>query len=183
MPTAHSRLAFTAALLALLSSCSAAPYFADRGRDLADCFTITVSAGPGISASLALTDACHLMVGGGVHGEAGLIGRRVGAAGVMNLGLPIVPFMEEGLLHGRLLFTECSGDWREEDVQDECYLIHAGGWPPTNPVTTRMRAFDLEIGATVLLGVRLGFSPGEFVDLIAGSFGSDPAGDDHATAD
>jgi len=158
--------------------CAGPGTWSARGRDLADCFTLTVSAGPEVSASLALTDACHLMIGGGLHAEAGLIGRRVGAAGVLNLGLPVAPFLEDGILHGRYLFTENSGAWRSSDVQDECYLIHAGGWSPTNPPTSALRAWDLEFGLTVLVGARIGFSPGEFFDLLAGLFGADPAGDD-----
>ena len=44
----------------------------------------------------------------------------------------------------------------------------------------RLHAFDIEVGATVLIiGARAGFSPGEFLDFLLGWFGVDIAGDDH----
>ena len=150
----------------------------DRGRDLGECFTLTVAAGPEISADVKLTEALHLAVGGGVHGEAGLIHGAWGSAAVATLGLPVAPFLEDGILYGRYLFTEASGGWSDAQVQDECYAIHLAGWAPTNPSRPWIDRFDLEVGVTVLLGVRAGFSPGQFVDLLAGCFGGDPAGDD-----
>ena len=43
----------------------------------------------------------------------------------------------------------------------------------------RIHAFDIEAGVFVLLaGVRVAFSPGEFVDFFLGWFGVDIAGDD-----
>jgi len=165
-------------LLLSLGSCSSGAYLPDRGRDLLDIFTLTVSAGPEISLDAQATDLLHLSVGGGVHGEAGMIGRRFGSAGVMTLGLPVAPFLEDGVLHGRYLFTEASGAWREADVQDECYLIHLGGWAPTNPQSDWVHGFDLELSAHVLIGARVGLSPGELVDFLAGLIGFDPAADD-----
>jgi len=163
-------------LLLGLMSCSS--YLPDRGRDFLDVFTLTASAGPEISLNVQATDLLHLSVGGGVHGEAGMVGRRFGSAGVMTLGLPVVPSLEEGLLYGRYLFTETSGSWREEDVQDECYIIHLGGWAPTNPRSTWLHGFDLEVSAQILIGARVGLSPGELVDFLAGLVGFDPAADD-----
>lgn len=175
-------LSLSRSLLLLLAmsvcSCSSGSYLPDRGRDFLDCFTMTLSAGPEISADVQATDLLHLSVGGGVHGEAGMIGRRFGSAGVMTLGLPVAPFMEDGVLHGRFLFSDAQGGWREQDVQDECYLIHLGGWAPTNPQSSWVHGFDLEIGAHVLVGARLGLSPGQMVDFLAGVIGFDPAGDD-----
>ena len=43
----------------------------------------------------------------------------------------------------------------------------------------RVHTFDLEVGAfALILGARVGFSPGEFVDFLLGWFGVDIAGDD-----
>ena len=53
-----------AALLAVLPGCglASAEGWGDRGRDLADCFTLTVSAGPEVSADLKLTEALQLVM-------------------------------------------------------------------------------------------------------------------------
>ena len=46
---------------------------------------------------------------------------------------------------------------------------------------SRLHAFDVELSLTLLVGrLRLGFSPGEFVDFLLGWFGLDIAGDDRA---
>jgi len=171
-------LLFAAVFGLALSSCSAPGYLGDRTRDLADVFVLTVSAGPEVSVDVQATDAVHLAVGGGAHGEAGLIGRHVGTAGVMTLGLPAAPFLEDGILYGRYVFSETGGAWELSDVQDECYIIHALGTEPTNPKTDAWHALDLEVGATVLVGARVGLRPGELVDFLAGLFGFDPIGDD-----
>lgn len=162
----------------LLGGCAGSGYLQDRALDLADCFKVAVAAGPELSADLKATDALHLAVGGGVHGEAGFVGRKPGAASMMTLGLPVAPFMEEGILYGRYVFDECFGDWKEADVQDECYALHFLNAKPTNPRHRWVEAFDLEAGAIVLVGGRIGFSPGQFADFLAGWFGADPAGDD-----
>ncbi|MCZ6691091.1 MAG: hypothetical protein O7H41_15995, partial [Planctomycetota bacterium] len=47
-----------------------------------------------------------------------------------------------------------------------------GGW-------SRLHAFDIEAHLVIgFVGVRAGFSPGEFVDFLLGWFGVDIAGDD-----
>lgn len=164
-------------LLLILPSCSSGSYLHNRALDLADCMNLRVSAGPEISADVKATDAFHLAVGAGVHGEAGFDGRRVGSAGVMTLGLPVVPFMEDGVLYGRYLFSETSGQWTQASVQDECYLIHCLNHPPTNPRHDWVRALDVEVGATVLVGARVGIRFGEIADFVVGFFGFDPGGD------
>jgi hypothetical protein len=177
------RIAAATAVLALASSaCSSGTYLGDRGSDFAECFTLTVSAGPELSVDAKLTEALHLAVGGGVHVEAGMIGGEWGSAGVAMLGLPISPFMEDGIVYGRFLFTDASGGWTDELVQDECYGIHLLDIAPTNPQRDAWDRWDLELGVTVLVGARVGFSPGQFVDFVAGVFGGDPAGDDGAAA-
>jgi len=162
----------------MLLSCSSGGYLQNRALDLADCINLRLTAGPEVSADVKATDALHLAVGGGVHGEAGIDGRRLGAAGVMTMGLPVVPFLEDGVLYGRYLFTETAGDWTDESVQDECYLIHCLNRPPTNPQHDWVRALDVEIGATVLIGARIGIRFGEIGDFVAGIFGFDPGMDD-----
>ncbi|MFT5291174.1 MAG: hypothetical protein ACI82F_003250 [Planctomycetota bacterium] len=169
---------FAIGLVLLSSSCSGTGYFAQRGSDFADCFVGTVGFGLEVSASVEATDLAHVMVGGGLHVEAGVIGRRRGSAAMASLGLPVAPFLESGILYGRYVFTEVGGEWRLEDTQDECYLVHALGLGHTNPDTDLWHAFDLEVAAMAGIGVRVGFRPGEFVDFLTGIFGADPIGDD-----
>ncbi len=163
---------------ALLSGCASQGYWGDRARDAADCVTFTVSAGPEVSADAKLTEVLHLAAGGGAHTEAGVIGGDVGTASVATLGLPFAPFLEDGILYGRYAFTEVGGDWTDDHVQDECYALHVLDVAPTNPERALIDRFDIELGAIALLGARVGFSPGQFVDLLAGLVGADPAQDD-----
>jgi len=57
------------------------------------------------------------------------------------------------------------------------------GYPASYPTQEReerplIHAFDVSVDATLLLSARVGFSPGEFVDLVLGFFGADIARDD-----
>lgn len=162
----------------MLPACAAGTYLGERSRDLGDCFTLTGSVGPEISADVQLTELAHLMVGGGGHLEAGWIGGEFGHAPVIMLGLPFVPFMEDGILYGRYVFTETGELWDDAMVQDECYILHAWHFAETNPQRPWVDRLDLELGVTVLIGARVGFSPGQLVDFLGGWFGWDPAGDD-----
>jgi hypothetical protein len=164
--------------LLFCTSCTSNGYLARRGRDLADVLAVTVSAGPELSVDVQATDLFHLGLGGGAHVEAGFVGRRVGTAGMMTLGLPFVPFIEDGVLYGRYVFSETGGAWRLEDVEDECYIVHFIETAPTHPKTDAWHALDLELGFTALVGARVGFHPGELVDFLAGLVGLDPIGDD-----
>jgi hypothetical protein len=86
--------------------------------------------------------------------------------------------MEDGILHGRYVFTETGGDWDDLQVQDECYIIHFLDVGATNPQRPWVDRFDLELGVTIGIGARVGFSPGQLVDFLGGCFGWDPAQDD-----
>jgi len=173
-----SRWLILIAAFSALPSCAAGTYLGDRGRDFADIFTLTGSIGPEISADAKLTEAAHLAVGIGGHLEAGLIKGEWGSAPVITLGLPFAPFMEDGVLHGRYVFTETGGAWDDLDVQDECYIIHFLDVGATNPHRAWVDRFDLELGVTIGIGARVGFSPGQLVDFLGGCFGWDPAQDD-----
>lgn len=173
---------FLLLLLGALPSCAAGTYLGDRGRDFADIFTLTASIGPEISADAKLTEAAHLAVGIGGHLEGGMIKGDWGSATVATLGLPFAPFMEDGVLHGRYAFTEVNEDWDKSDIEDECYIIHFLDVGATNPQRAWVDRFDLELGVTIGIGARVGFSPGQFVDFLGGCFGWDPAEDDPRVA-
>ncbi len=180
--TPLARCARGAALLALVlvtSGCATGTYLRDRGLDLLDPLRFSLSAGPELSIDVQATDLLHVMVGGGQHVEAGMHGRRFGAGSFLHLGLPVVPFLEGGVLYGRSLFTETRGAWRAEDVADECYLVHSFGFAPTNPDPSWIHALDVEVGFTVLVGARAGFSVGELLDFLLGLVTIDIADDDH----
>jgi hypothetical protein len=173
-----SRLLVLLAVLGVLPSCAAGTYLGDRGRDFADIFTLTGSVGLEVSADAKLTEAAHLAVGIGGHLEAGVIKGEWGSAPVITMGLPFAPFIEDGVLHGRYVFTETGGAWDDLEVQDECYIIHFLDVGATNPQRAWVDRFDLEVGFTIGIGARVGFSPGQFVDFLGGCFGWDPAEDD-----
>jgi hypothetical protein len=164
-------------LVVLLAGCNGPNPIRARALDLADVFTVAVGAGPEVSADVQATDLVHLAVGGGVHVEGGAVGRRVGGAGVVTYGLPVAPFLEDGVLHARLALDDPGGAWRTEDVQDECYVVHALALRETNPAATALQALDVEVSAFLLVGARVGFSPGELLDFLSGFVGLDPAGD------
>ena len=178
IPNRPTRSYLVLVAFGLFTSCQGTGYLANRTNDFADSFTVVGTAGAELSAGFHATDLAHVSVGGGMHVESGLIGRKLGTASVITLGLPFVPFVESGILHGRYVFTETGGEWVADDVNDECYLIHVIEAGHTNPAVDPWRAFDLEVSATALVGGRIGFSPGEFVDFLAGIVGFDPRGDD-----
>jgi len=165
-----------AALVMLSTGCA---YSRARALDLADCFSASVGAGLELSADAQATDLLHLGVGGGVHQEVGFVGRRYGAASVFSIFLPVTPFLEQ-VGYGRYAM-EVAGTWSEDDVQDECYVVHVLDKPPTNPRRAWIDAWDVEVGAMVLVGGRVGIRPGQMLDFLGGWFGWDPAGDDART--
>ncbi len=153
-------------------------YLSQRARDAADCLTLTLSAGPELSADFKATEALHLMVGGGFHAEAGVIKGDLGTGTAMSIGLPLSPFLDGGVMYRRLGMFFITDAWTVNHLTDECYGIHALGLPPTSPDRPLIDRFDLEFGAVVLLGARVGFSPGQFLDFVLGLLGVDLAGDD-----
>lgn len=123
-----------------------------------------------------------------------------------DLGLPLAPF-KRGLLHlssarprDDYVYVEhsCYGllpgllSWvrpykKYRGKGKEAWFWLWGPGPASDPALNpkalvrwmRVHAPDIEVGATVLLlGVRAGFSPGEFLDFLLGWSGVDIAGDD-----
>ncbi len=156
---------------ALLTGCTST-YWADRGRDAADIFTVTGGLGLGAKARVGPV-ATGLML---QEDMVGLRGGTFSRASNKDLDAALV-FM------GLEVFTLI--DWRGKDFgtdtlffvyipRNDCeYIKHFyhTKWP-----------YYTQIEAVVALGpsVRLGFNPGELLDFILGFTTLDIAGDDKA---
>lgn len=155
-----ARLALLAPLLAL-GSCA---WLSDRAGDLADVVVVEASAGLGLAADVKLTDLLHVGAGYAHARKVGLRGREAELLWDREVGLPLslVPW----------LGAARDGEWWRVGH------LHANAaelWHGSSP----WRLFDLEVGLFAgVLGLRLGLSPGELVDFLAGLIGFDPAGDD-----
>ncbi|MCZ6692164.1 MAG: hypothetical protein O7H41_21480 [Planctomycetota bacterium] len=172
-------------------------YLGNRGRDLADCFTIEAGVGYGLGAELKLAGLVHIAVGTGLDGslQAGLrYGDLVPRSETKDektgfFGFPIINllwmFSDQD---GYPPYLHVSKDAKEEHA---CYLLLPGlasyapdrseSWIWTDPKSgwSRLHAFDIEASVYWgIIGARAGFSPGEFVDFLLGWFGVDIAGDD-----
>ncbi|GIW71193.1 MAG: hypothetical protein KatS3mg102_0735 [Planctomycetota bacterium] len=144
-----------------LGGCS---YLSDRAADLVDVFTVEVGFGPGLHADLKATDWLHLGVGYAQLRKAGLRGRDAVWMRDREVGLPL----------SALLWV---GAWREGALERLGHL-HADV-PDLLAYPDPWRRADLELGLSAgLVSVRLGLSPGQLLDFLAGLFGFDPAGDD-----
>jgi hypothetical protein len=155
-------------LLLFLTGCQ---YMANRASDFGDCFRAEGVVG--------LTGGVWTHAGPLLHG---------------GLGMGDFPFNKSfgwrynytpDESHGHDSYpNEVYGLWYHETTpayqgpNHRCYvllppLLSVGG-PPVN----WLHAFDIDIGASFLVGVNVGFSPGEFLDFLLGWFGIDIAGDD-----
>ncbi|MEZ6187142.1 MAG: hypothetical protein R3F62_19295 [Planctomycetota bacterium] len=154
------RRAFAGALLLALAGCA---YLRDRGADAADVLTLQASYGLGLAADVKAGDALHLGVGYADVRKLGLRGREWRWIRDREVGLPLSSLLWIGALRdGQLsrvghLYANVEELWFQA---------------PT-------RWGELEVGAFVgVLGLRVGVSLIELVDLFAGLVGLDPLGDD-----
>ena len=176
-------------------------YLANRGRDLGECFLLQTGLGFGIGADLKVGGLVHAGVLGGtffpgasfgwvygdirprpyeIHDQEGDIGFPIALVdGFLHQGGPGTHFCY-GLLPGLLSWTGPPPPY--PDLES---TIPPGPWLWSEEADrredrwARVHAFDIEISAYALIvGARVGFSPGEFVDFFLGWFGADIAGDD-----
>lgn len=165
---------------ALLGSCS---YVKNRANDLLDPFRLDVGFTPGLYAEARATDFAAL--GLGVRGGTivGLHGRFAVQHDTVNLG--VGPVMLGDVIQpeaSALLGGESSYDRHHDAVPCQMFFIpllgseHAPDWS-----LARRSVHVADVGASVavgLVGAGVGFSPGEFVDLLLGFVEIDLAGDD-----
>ena len=177
VPRFH-RLALAAVLAAFCAGC-ASPYWQNRCADAADVFTATVGLGYGATARVG---PFHT----GLGANFDFYGMEAGEVGELSEFYSIIK----------------GGGWIAED---DCTFFHgcseinlgprsvARGkaiayhpsdvpfWnppPPDSPNPARWT--QIEVAAGLLGGIRLGFNPGELLDLLLGFFGADLYGDDIA---
>ena len=167
----------------LLCGCS---YVKNRVNDLLDPFRVDVGVGPGLYAEARATDFAAVGLGARLVRTARWSGRFVSSRGWTE-SLALGPFIlgnstatgvqpvlpddpskyesGDGPVPGQILFLPLGGIGSCADI----YRFHERG----------VRILD--VGADVALGyvgAGVGFSPGEFVDLLLGFVGIDIAGDD-----
>lgn len=173
-----------AASCSVITGCaSGRVYFADRGRDAADIFTISVQKGIGVDAQISfITPAAGL--------TETLIGLEDGRF-VTNPISTIRPFHDSdsgsAVLGLPLLFTFKGVQDRWDTVIENrnksyqlCLLL---GFIPfemkSSDKITPHYLTKVEVGASLFYGIRVGVNPGEFVDFLLGWFGVDMFGDDY----
>ena len=192
-------------VLALLSlaGCGSSQYWASRRLDLWDVVPISVQRGYGLSASARVSPFAQS--GLGVYGP----GPREGGASTNSFGMGLGrwgPRSSEGALHlvlGSMEYQELRGppwpggpDGRYEQYStDEKRFRQSGNVfivfpapgvtdPPSDLFARLPRWYfwpDSEAHLFLgIFGIRIGFSPAQLVDFLAGIFGFDPLGDDIA---
>jgi len=174
-----SRLATIAALLAG-SGCT---YLRDRANDLLDPFRVDVGVGFGLYADARATD--FVATGVGVHAlhAAGWHGRHVGTGELGGLGLGLLMLGDAEFAMSPLL-GEPASFVRAHDVVPGQLLVFACNGMKCGLVRYTLaerglHVADVGASATIgVVGVGLGFSPGELLDCLLGFFGIDIAGDD-----
>lgn len=145
----------------LLSSCA---WLRDRGADAADLFVLEGMLGFGVSADVKATELLHVGAGYAHGRKAGLRGRERIWMRDREIGFPASALLWVGAL-------------RELELWRLGHLHTYGSelWYGRSP----WRLADVEVGVFAgFFGLRVGFSPGELIDFLAGWVGLDPAGDD-----
>lgn len=170
---------------ALLTGCTST-YWADRGRDAADIFTVTGGLGLGAKARVGpvATGLSLIADGIGVRGGVGCGERDTFWPDIMLVcnGVESLAILEDmDCRRGKSFFARTKWFWG---------FLHKGfreegcsfGAPPVGFYYDTKWPYYTQIEAVVALGpsVRLGFNPGELLDFILGFTTLDIAGDDKA---
>ncbi|MCZ6691917.1 MAG: hypothetical protein O7H41_20205 [Planctomycetota bacterium] len=167
-------------------------YLGNRRLDLADCITLEAGVGLGLGPELKLAGLVHVAAGGCFYG-APYAGLRYGdlvpsseskdqltmfIGPVAGLGLEAwaKPYLHSSMdakrEHGCYWLLPALASYRDLTHNSWIWTDPEGGW-------SRLHAFDIQAHLFLgKVGVRAGFSPGEFVDFFLGWFGVDIAGDD-----
>lgn len=161
----------------------ASPYWQDRRADAADVFTATVGIGLGATARIgplhaglgANTDFYGIEAGESVQGGLGLLvvgaGYEASDAAFGPFGRSVVHLGTDARRRGK----------NNVPPSGERGLRPIPFWDPPEPAGGNpARWTQIEVAAGLLGGVRLGFNPGELLDLLLGFFGVDLYDDDIA---
>lgn len=179
-------------------------YFANRARDLGECFCVDVGGAVGVGAGVEAAGVAHVGLGWGCsphfaaigweYGHAFAFGATTGAYtsdGLVETWLPF-PWPIAGMGHGPdMMHVEqfrvrhgvgsTIGHWCNAALPG---WLHGNGFDHAPPsLWSRVHAFDVKVSAFAGLAyVRAGFSLGELADFILGWIGLDIAGDDRPLA-
>ena len=176
-------------LLAALSA-SGCSYATNRANDFADMFRLEVQAGYGLNVDVVAGELVHVGLGGGHQWSAGLTYGRLGTGETRVHHLPIsyIATLVAGEREKEHLHSESVGE-NESGGIHRCYLVFPRELNPGTIEKPLVHYLDVEVGVMAgFIGIRVGFSFGEFVDFILGLFKFDdtwtfldPAGDDTAS--
>lgn len=177
---------------------SAATFFGNRIRDLGEVVRVEAGVSPVLGVSVRAAGIVDVGLGGGqIDPSLGLgweygFGYALGATTEQlgspprgrELGFPIQPLLSQAPFDGAITllghFNETLGPHGGggHAARHACFFVLPAIELASHDMWLRVHAFDVE--ASVFLGayVRVGFSPGEFVDFLLGWFGLDIAGDD-----
>ena len=183
--------------LLLLAGCATpfGTYMKDRGNDFADIFKADIGYGLGIDAHVIATDFIATGAGASATSKIGFKGRYVDDWKDYHIGIPILPFIEW------MNTSQCGGahvDWCITDVAQlgtgKGGTVHEdSSFPSTGSMSILfvntigfvddkkplLDKFDLECSATAgVIGVHIGFSPGQLFDFVFGWTGMDIGKDD-----
>jgi len=170
------------AVAAFLSGCASVQRYArHRAEDLMDICTVELTAGPGADVHAQATNIFGTAVGWSrqyglmMHGRYVGMGRRT-TRGTLLTAATAARGVRMTSLHGPEGYLPRGGVW--------IGFVPAGYWHGDEDGAFRaysiegMGALDLAVGASLGVGVHVGFSPLELLDFIAGWTTLDLGGDD-----
>jgi len=170
---------------------SGCTYAKDRANDFVDCFKGDVGYGFGLDAQVMVTELISGGVGASEIKKIGFKGRYIGTWWDLHMGVPIMPFFSF-LIFGPATDFVSIGSGKGGTVNDDkgipnteivsFLFINPAFFTYYDPPiinTPLINKFDIEVGGTtVVVGARVGFSPGQFLDFIIGWTGIDIGKDD-----
>jgi hypothetical protein len=166
---------------ALLCGCT---YLQNRANDLLDPFRFDVGFTPGLHVDARATDFAALGVGvkGGVI--VGLHGRFAVRYRTASVGIGPLMLGEVFRLEASPLIGESKYDADHDMVPSQiAVVLPRMGVERPRPWSLERRGLhvaDIGVNVAAVVGAGVGFSPGEFVDLLLGFVAIDMAGDDVA---
>jgi len=166
--------------LAACSGCAGLePYLANRGADFLDIFMVEMTAGPGVDVHAQFTSYLGTAVGGSL--QEGLLwhGRHFGMGKRDTMGLLVMAVTES---EGRQMFSLHGGTHEARGGAWYALLPFkrgpAGGELSMDAAEKWPHNLDIQIGASIIYGLHVGISPGEFIDFLVGLTTVDLANDD-----
>lgn len=171
----------TLAFVVLMLFCSCG-YLKNRANDALDVFRIDVGTGPGLLLEARATDFAAVGVGFHKQTRVGVHGRFTGELKTVTVGAG--PFVLGAVEHGDYepLLPGSEFDAAHDLIPVQLFVVPSTGFQTLAPYRVGRRGLhfaDLGAGLTVgYVGIGVGCSPGELVDLLLGVVGIDLAGDD-----